>query len=207
MLHLKSRCLGIVLFIIGCSLASFASATTKDLEAKAVTVFNQVEMELKRLKANNQLQTEPLKAMVYVTLLPHIDRKYFAFKVLGKHLEKLSSEQKVEFVELLTIELVGNYAESLKRYNNETFGVTSSTLAPSGKLATVNMKFSGQGKPISAITKWRFSEKDGSWAIYDFVLEGISLLQTKQKEMSSQILATGLEGALQKLQSKVKKED
>ncbi|MBU2880779.1 ABC transporter substrate-binding protein [Psychrosphaera sp. B3R10] len=201
MVNLKQLGLVSTIFFMALSF----SIKAEELSKTATIVFDQVEVALKQLKANDGLNSTELKGLVNTVVLPHIDHKYFTFKVLGKHLEKLTPEQRAEFVELLTIDLVSNYAESLKRYNNEKITVVSSTLAPSGKLASVAMKFTGQDKPINATTKWRMSDKDSEWYIYDFVVEGVSLLQTKQKELGSQLSSTGILGTIDKLKSKTAK--
>lgn len=200
----QRQLLGIFIFLVASLLAGKVMAS--DLAGKAGQIFSKVETELKLLKRENKLQSGELRQLVNNTLLPHIDNKYFTYKVLGKHLEKMSAEQRVEFVELLTVELIGNYAESLKRYNNESISVGASTIAPSGKLATLAMKFSGQDKPINAMTKWRLSDKDNSWYIYDFVVEGVSLLQTKQKEIAHQLSSIGIDGTIVNLKLKSTKE-
>ena len=175
------------------------------IEDVATSVFDRVVASLMHLKQQGKLEHQALLAMVNQDILPFVDTRYFAYKVLGKHLEKLSKEQREEFVQLLTDSLMNNYAHSLKGYDNEQLELSNVTMAPSKKTSQVSMKLNGKGKNTNLTTKWRFSEQSRQWLMYDLIVEGVSLLQTKQKEMASLIAAHGPDAVISKLKAKAEK--
>ncbi|MFT6530124.1 MAG: phospholipid transport system substrate-binding protein [Psychrosphaera sp.] len=172
------------------------------VDAVADKLFKKVELELISLKQANNLTIQAIQQLVENEVLTSVDEKFFAYKVLGKNLAKLSAEQKAEFVKVLKDTLVLNYANSLVNYNNEKIVVVSSSLANSNKNASVSMKLVGKNKTTQLITKWRFSEDQDKWLMYDFVIEGISLLQSKQKELAQVLANSGPEATLELLKSK-----
>ena len=165
-------------------------------------LFKTVEVELTSLKQQNNLTVKSIKQLVEAELLVNIDKKFFAYKVLGKHLAKLTPEQKADFVTVLKDGLVANYVNSLVNYNNEKIVIVSATMANSNKIASVSMKLVGKTKTTQLITKWRFSEDQEKWLMYDFVIEGISLLQSKQQELAKVLATSGPEATLELLKSK-----
>ena len=175
------------------------------IEGVATSVFDRVVASLMQLKRQGQLEHQTLLTMVHQDILPYVDTRYFAYKVLGKHLEKLSKEQREEFVQLLTDSLMNNYAHSLKGYDNEQLELSNVTMAPSKKTSQVSMKLNGKGKNTNLTTKWRYSEQSRQWLMYDLIVEGVSLLQTKQKEMASLIAAHGPDAVISKLKAKAEK--
>ena len=177
-------------------------AQNRDLEQAANQVFSRVVAGLGQLKQENALEQPQLLELVHADILPHVDNKFFSYKVLGKNLEKLSAAQREEFIEVLTDNLMINYAQSLKGYNNEALQISSITMAPSKKTAAVAMKLNGAKKETNLTTKWRYSEQQARWMMYDLIVEGVSLLQTKQKEIASLISAHGAESVLQRLKHK-----
>lgn len=173
----------------------------------AEKLFNKVEAELIDLKQKNKLTVQSTKQLVEQHLLVNIDEKFFAYKVLGKHLVKLTPEQKAEFVIVLKDTLVANYAGSLVNYNNERIVVAASNLTNSNKGASVIMKLVGENKTTQLTTKWRFSDEQDKWLMYDFVIEGISLLQSKQKELAKVLTTSGPQATLDLLKSKIYKQN
>jgi len=191
--------------IIATVLVSFLAlsfpAVSGEVEQVATSVFNKTERELRRLKNDNKLDTQSVHKLVEEIILPHVDAKYFAYKVLGKHLNKLSSEQKSEFVAILQKNLIANYASALRNYNNEEILLTNTTMAPSQKVASLTMKLVSAQKQTSVNTKWRYSTQKESWLMYDLIVEGVSMLQTKQKEIANNIAKQGVDAVILQLNS------
>lgn len=175
------------------------------VEVVAQYVFQQVEKELTDLKVNDRLNLLSVNELVTKSIMPHTDRKYFTYKVLGKSLEKLSQSEKDQFVDLLSANLSASYANSLINYKQEKIVITNTLLAPSKKIASVTMKLIGNSKETGLTTKWRYVDQSNKWLMFDLTVEGISLLQTKQKEIGQSIAKTGIKETITKLQLKLNK--
>lgn len=169
------------------------------VKASATALFSGLEESLRTLKGNNQLTLENVKTMLNNQLIPASNTKYFAFKVLGKNLAKLNEEQKIAFIDALTQNLIDSYASILVKYHNEKIIINAPKMQPSGKMANVGIELQNLEKSVKAISTWRFNETSNTWQIFDIVIEGVSLLQSKQAEVGSSISRNGIEGTLEKL--------
>lgn len=181
--------------------ALFASSLSHATEVKssAIALFGGLEESLGTLYSANQLTLDKLKVVLRYKLIPASNTKYFAYKVLGKHLEKMNEGQKLAFIEALTQNLINSYASILVKYNNEKIALEEPKMQPSGKIATVAIELQGTTKTVKAVSKWLFSEDLNTWQIFDIIIEGVSLLQSKQAEINSSISRNGIEATLEKL--------
>jgi phospholipid transport system substrate-binding protein len=179
----------------------FTSMLTQAIEVKAsaTALFSGLEESLGKYYSTNQLTLDNVKTTLRHKLLPASNTKYFAYKVIGKNLVKMNEKQKLAFIEALTQNLINSYASILVKYRNEKIVIAEPKIQPSGKIATVAIELRGTEKKIKAVSKWRFSENLSTWQIFDIVIEGVSLLQSKQAEINSSISRNGIEATLDKL--------
>lgn len=176
-----------------------ASVIGKSLEATSQDVFTSVETQLNTLKQNNELNTLSITRVVENTILPSIDKKFFAYKVLGKNLTKANAEQKQEFIDVLTQRLVQNYVTSLAQFEGESLHFGDVRYSESRKTAVANMLLNRKKNNVAIQTKWRYSKQSEQWLMYDLIVEGISLLQTKQKELAPLLTKSNMSTVIQKL--------
>jgi ABC-type transporter MlaC component len=64
----------------------------------------------------------------------------------------------------------------------------------------VNITITGEKKVNKAVVKLLMS-KEGNWQFFDIIIEGISLLDAKQKEINSSFNKLGIEGTLAHLKN------
>ena len=80
------------------------------------------EMTFARLKAEQAaIQSDPnvLKTVVDEELMPYVNVRYAAYKLLGTHLKKTSPEERAEFVTAFRDYLVSSYAQVGTDYSPE----------------------------------------------------------------------------------------
>ena len=148
--------------------------------------------------ANNQqeLQKFPdlMRQIVEEELMPAVDYKYAAYRILGKNLKKTTKEQRSKFVESFRHYLVRTYATALKQYKNQQVVFEKEKPTKGKKIVSVNTQIIAPNKPVINIAfKMRRNKKTQSWKAYDMVVEGISLLSSKQAEFSQKISQHGLD--------------
>lgn len=138
---------------------------------------------------------ELMREIVEEELMPSIDYKYAAFKILGKHLRKSSKEQRAKFVTAMRSYLVRTYAGALTQYHNQkVLFEPEAKLKPKAKSASVDVKIVDTGKPDIKITfQMRKDKKSQQWRAYDMIVEGISLVSSKQAEFNRKISELGLD--------------
>lgn len=138
---------------------------------------------------------ELMRNIVEEELMPSVDYQYAAFKILGKHLRNTTPEQRAKFVTAMRTYLVRTYANALTQYSNQKVLFEPETaLKANAKSASVDVKIVDTGKPDINITfQMRKDTQSQQWRAYDMVVEGISLISSKQAEFNRKISDLGLD--------------
>ncbi|MGB1262529.1 MAG: MlaC/ttg2D family ABC transporter substrate-binding protein [Cognaticolwellia sp.] len=138
---------------------------------------------------------ELMREIVEEELMPSVDYQYAAFKILGKHLRKSTPEQRAKFVTAMRSYLVRTYANALTQYHDQQVQFEPDTkLKPEARSASVDVKIVDAGKPDIKITfQMRKDKKSQQWKAYDMIVEGISLISSKQAEFNRRIADLGLD--------------
>lgn len=142
-----------------------------------------------------QIRKDPnlLKSIVREELMPYINYKYAAGKVIGKHFAKTSKKDRAEFVPAFKEYLVTSYAQVFTLYNKQEVAFEPGKPLGKKKIVAVKTQVIEPGRdPIDISFKVRKSRKTNEWKAFDMVAEGVSLLDSKQAELSSLIRQKGL---------------
>lgn len=135
-----------------------------------------------------------METIVKEELMPHVDYKYTALKILGKHVENTTKEQRQAFVEAMRQYLIKTYANALKQYRNQHVSYEADKPTRGQRIVGVKAQIIELNKPtIDIIFQMRQDKKTKQWKAYDMIVEGISLLTTKQAEIGSKISKIGVE--------------
>ena len=127
-------------------------------------------------------------------LMPFVDYKYSAFRILGKNLRKTNKEQRDKFVTSMRRYLVRTYANALFQYKNQKVIYEPKRPIKGRKIVSVNTKIIDGNRPtIDIAFKMRKNKRTNEWKAYDMVVEGISLLSSKQAELSQRIAKRGID--------------
>ena len=167
------------------------------------------EMTFARLKAEqNAIQANPnlLKTVVDEELMPYVNVKYAAYKLLGTHLKKTSAEERAEFVIAFREYLVASYAQVLTLYTDQKIVLEKAKKLPEGKkIISVRVDILDSARPTVKVDfKLRKNKKTGEWQAFDMVAEGVSLLSTKQSEWNGKIRKEGIGSVSKELASLAK---
>jgi phospholipid transport system substrate-binding protein len=179
------------------SLTSFSS-NAYTVENSPYSVIAETGQRLFSRIAKDQ---EPLKKfpdlmrnIVEEELMPSIDHRYAAFKVLGKNLKKMTKTQRENFTVSMRSYLVRTYAIALKKYKNQHVEFEPNKPTKGARIVGVNTIISEPNAPEINITfQMRQNKKTKQWKAYDMIIEGISLLSSKQAEISKRIKRSGIE--------------
>ena len=137
---------------------------------------------------------ELMREIVEKELIPSVDYKYASYKILGKHLKSSTKEQRKKFTESMRHYLVRTYANALNQYNNQKVIYEKGTVESTAKMASVNATIIDSNKPDIHLTfQMRKNRKTGQWKAYDLIVEGISLLSSKQAEFKGRIAKYGID--------------
>ncbi len=145
-----------------------------------------------------------LKNIVREELMPYVDYRYSAYKVIGAQNFKQTTEaQRKEFVPVFREYLVTSYAQVFTLYNNQKVEFAPEKSIGKQKIVSVGTMIIEPGRqPINISFRVRKNKKTNEWKAYDMVAEGISLLDSKQSELASIIRQKGLPHVTEMLKSK-----
>lgn len=147
-----------------------------------------------------------LKDIVRDELVPYIDYKYAAFKVIGKNFKNTNKADRAEFVTVFKDYLVTSYAQVFTLYNNQEVRFGPDKDFTKKKVVAVRTTVIEPGRdPIDISFRVRKNKKTNEWKAYDMVAEGVSLLDSKQAELSSLIRQKGLPYVTEMLKEKSQK--
>jgi len=137
---------------------------------------------------------ELMRDIVEEELMPSIDYKYAAFKILGKNLNKMTKVQREKFVVSMRSYLVRTYATALKQYKNQQVSFEPNRPTKGARIVGVDTIISDDNAPDITITfQMRQNKKTKEWKAYDMIVEGISLVSSKQAEIAKRIKKNGIE--------------
>ena len=150
-----------------------------------------------RLKAEQpKIKQDPnyLKEVVEQELMPYVNYRYAALKLLGPNLKGTKREDVLEFIDAFQGYLIASYAQVLTQYSDQhiEFG-PEPKVDPSDRIASVKVDIIDAPRPnIKLEFKLRKDNKTGEWEAFDMIAEGISLLSSKQSEWNSKIRQEGI---------------
>ena len=162
-----------------------------------------------RLKAEqDQVQKDPnhLKVIVDEELMPYVNEKYAALKLLGPNLKGAKREDVGQFIVAFRAYLVSSYAPVLTQYTDQTieFG-PEPKLDPKKSITSIKVDIVDTPRPnIKLEFKLRRDKKSGEWQAFDMIAEGISLLSSKQSEWSTKLRQEGIVSVAQELEELAK---
>jgi phospholipid transport system substrate-binding protein len=157
--------------------------------------------------ANEQsaIRAEPnlLKTIVREELMPYINYQYAAYKVIGSNFKKTNKADRADFVPAFREYLITSYAQVFTLYNNQKVEFAPAKDFSDQRVVSVETSVMEPGRaPINISFRVRKHKKTGDWKAYDMVAEGISLLDSKQAELSSLIRQKGLAHVTEMLKEK-----
>ncbi|MFT5756592.1 MAG: phospholipid transport system substrate-binding protein [Alteromonadaceae bacterium] len=170
------------------------------IQKVAGITFKRFADEHRLIRANPNL----LKTIINEELLPYIDYKYSAYKVIGaKNFKSTTAQERKEFVPVFRDYYVTSLAQVFTLYNNQKVEFAPAKNLTNEKIVAVDTLVIEPGRnPISISFRVRKNTKTNDWKAYDMVAEGVSLLDSKQAELASIIRQKGLPYVTEMLKKK-----
>ena len=168
---------------------------------RAYDVINDVSKQLfPKLSAIKSDDQQGLKNIVVSDLMPYVDIKYAAYKVMGANIRSTNEDQRKRFVGAFETYIVDTYSAALGKYDQQTIKVDPKTVGDA-KSTVVNVSVNTKtGEVYRVAFKLRQNQKTQEWKVYDMVAEGISLLSSKQAEFNDLIAKNGIDKVCEMLE-------
>ncbi len=144
-----------------------------------------------RLKQED-IKNDTAKAREFVLTVvePHLDFNRFSAYVLGKHWRTANRDQKKRFKKEFKTLLVRTYTTAFTEYANSEIRFLPLDLKPEEKKIIVKTEVLQSGSAPVAIS-YRMISKNGTWKVYDVIIEGISLVTNYRSSIRNEIARTG----------------
>jgi len=125
-------------------------------------------------------------------LIPHIDDRTIAQRVLGKVWDTASESQREIFAREFRHYLVRFYAQVLLLYSGEKVEYSSVEKASQPDVRKVSSMISRTGEvPIEAA--YRVELRSVEWKVTDIIVDGVSLVKANQSQFKHMIARDGLD--------------
>lgn len=155
------------------------------------------------LKANRDRLSDTAVVLEIINkdLLPHVDIKYAAYKVIGTALKSTSKEEREEFADAFGDYMMRSMSGALGKYSNQELVESPvSEVAADASIVPVKFTVTEAGKSdLNFVVKMRLNKKTGEWKAFDLVAENISILDAKQSELGPIIRDQGIRAAIKAL--------
>ncbi len=190
---LKKLVLTFITMVISVSISAAEINKTQPysmMKQVAEQAFDRLKVE----QENIQQDPELLKVIVEEELMPYVNEKYAALKLLGPNLKGAKREDVMTFIGAFRSYLVASYAQVLTQYSDQTIQFAPEPkLDPKKSITSVKVDIIDSPRPnINLEFKLRKDKKSGEWQAFDMIAEGISLLSSKQSEWSGKLRQEGI---------------
>ncbi|MBF7074906.1 ABC transporter substrate-binding protein [Glaciecola sp. MH2013] len=162
--------------------------------------FERMKTEKDAIKQDPEL----LRKVMEEELLPYIDYKFSAFKVLGKQANQIPREKLLEFISVFREYLITSYAVALGYYDDQVVEFAPAVDFSGRADVTVRAVIKDDVRPdIKVAFKVRKDRKSDKWQAYDMVAEGISLLSSKRSEFESILRTEGVDKVIELMRESI----
>ncbi|NVC62325.1 phospholipid-binding protein MlaC [Vibrio sp. 05-20-BW147] len=166
------------------------------------------EQAFARLKAEQpKIQQDPnyLKVVVEEELMPYVNEKYAALKLLGTNLKGAKREDVNEFITAFRAYLISSYAQVLTQYTDQQVVFSpEQPISEDQRISSVKVDIIDAPRPNIKLEFKLRKENNGDWLAFDMAAEGISLLSSKQSEWNGKIRQEGILAVAKELEALAK---
>lgn len=181
-----------------CSLICLTALADEPPVSMLKQVSNQMITELD--KNQGHINPSLINNIIHRVLLPHVDLESMSRSVVGKqYWSQATPGQKEEFKRSFTNLVIKVYSAPLSSYKGDTieFKPLRDASATRPQVESVVVRKNGQRIPVS----YRMVQSGGAWKIYDFSVEGISLISSYRSQFDTILQQKGMAGLLNRLKS------
>ncbi len=187
---------GAILF--ACGIAALAQAGEPTQQIKQTT--DKIIAIVSNPALKGPAKTEERRAALNKVVDERFDWEEMSRRSLATHWAKRTPEEKKEFIELFKDLLRRTYMEKVEGYSGEKVRYDGETL--DGDYSSVKVKvITSADKEIPL--EYRLWKKGTEWLVYDFSIEGVSLINNYRQQFNSILMKSPYKELVQKLKAKV----
>ena len=188
-------------FILGVFLAGSALAQQVTPDQLVQKVTDEVMAAIKSDKQLAAGDRQKALKLAEEKILPFVDFEQATRLAVGRSWAQASPEQKKRLVGEFKNMLVRTYSNAVEAYQGQTLKVLPARGKPDPEDTVVRTQFNrsgGQPLPID----FHMRQVDGTWKVFDIVVEGVSLVMTYRSEFDAVVKQEGIDGLIKRLSQK-----
>jgi phospholipid transport system substrate-binding protein len=147
------------------------------------------------LKSNPVLKREKLRQVIGL----RFNYKQMVMRSLAKNYKDRSDTERKEFTSLFKKLLENSYASKIENYKDEKINYVGEKVK--GKYAMVRTQIVRKDGVVDV--DYKMLKDGGQWLVYDFVIEGVSLIRNYKSQFSKIISTESYAALVSKLSKKV----
>ena len=128
------------------------------------------------------------------------DWEVFSRRALGRHWNKLETEQKTEFIQIFARLIEHTYMDKTSQFSGEKIEYLEEEL--DGEYGIVKAKVITMDNKEVAV-EYRIENKKGEWFVYDLHVEGVSLVNNYRVQFNDIIMKSSYDELIKRLYAKV----
>ncbi len=181
----------------------FSQVAVADVESEAEKLLKTSVNKVFTVLSDKELPIDQKKSKVIEITNPVFSFSLMAKLSLGKaHWSQFNAKQRVEFTGLFTGLFQGFYVDKLDLFSDEKVIFQPATIVGKKKVQ-IQTALMSKGTEYSMLYKM-FKTRNG-WKIYDFEVEGVSILQSYRSQYHHILKEVGIEGLLTKMRENNRK--
>ncbi|MBI4401405.1 MAG: ABC transporter substrate-binding protein [Nitrospirae bacterium] len=186
-----------VIVLVGGGTAVGAGAAT---EAVRSTI-NEVVRILQDKELKKPGRSEERRRQLEKVIGDRFNYDEMAKRSLGSHWNKLTDQERREFVDLFKRLLSNSYADKIEGYSGEQVHYLSERLE--GKYAEVRTKVASEKTEIPL--DYRLLSNSDDWRVYDVIVDGVSLVNNYRGQFTKILRESSYADLVEKLREKAEK--
>ena len=127
------------------------------------------------------------------------DYRQMVIRSLAKNWNSRSDQERQEFISLFKSLLENSYASKLEAYRDEKINYVGEVVK--GEYALVKTEVVRQSSTVGV--DYKLIQTDGDWQVYDFVIEGVSMIRNYRSQFTKIIRNDSYEVLVEKLTAKI----
>ena len=148
-----------------------------------------------RLKSNKKARREALRATINKRFHYH----QMVMRSLAKNWKKRSDQERLAFTDLFKRLLEHSYASKLEAYSDEKINYVGEVVK--GKYALIKTEVVRVNSTIGV--DYKMINENGDWKVYDFVIEGVSMIRNYRSQFTKIIRKDSYEVLVKRLTDKI----
>ena len=184
---------GLMIYLSIVSACFAGSEITKELKGTIDKVIKIVKDET--LKNDQQAR----RAALQKAIDERFNYRQMVIRSLAKNWDVRSEQERQEFIALFKSLLENSYASKLEAYRDEKINYLDEVIK--GEYALVKTEVVRKSSTIGV--DYKLIQENGNWKVYDFVIEGVSMIRNYRSQFTKIIRRGSYEVLVRKLTDKI----